>query len=89
MTRLLQKMYKPNINNILGIFTSGSNTLGGIVKFKNNIFTKINGFPNNYWGWGHEDKDLSNRAEYYDCHIRRIIKFDEYKKAPLFSSHNL
>ena len=26
-----------------------------------NIFKKVNGFSNNYWGWGLEDDDLTKR----------------------------
>ena len=75
------QMYNEKVkeDEFVGIYSDGG-TLGGVVKFTGKTFEKVNGFPNNYWGWGHEDKDLSNRAEYYDCHIRRIIKFDEYKK---------
>ena len=31
---------------------------------------KINGFPNDVWGWGTEDKALQNRTEYYN--IKKI-----------------
>lgn len=74
-------MYQTEVkeNKFLGIYSDGQ-TLGGIVKFRGSTFEKVNGFPNDYWGWGHEDKDLSNRAEFMNCQIERLIKFDEFKK---------
>jgi len=50
-------------NTVMGILTSDCNTLGGIIKFDNETFLKANGFPNNMWGWGVEDKALQNRVE--------------------------
>ena len=41
--------------------------LGGIIKVKNDIIFDINGFPNNIWGWGIED-----RALYYRCRMKNI-----------------
>lgn len=64
-------------NHFLGIYSDGE-TLGGVVKFKGSTFHKINGFPNNYWGWGHEDKELQNRAVFYNCKIKKLIKYHEY-----------
>lgn len=46
--------------------------LGGVVLFPNNLFLKINGFSNIYWGWGCEDDDLFLR-----CYTHRI---DIYRK---------
>ena len=40
--------------------------MGGIIKIKDSIIHKINGFPNDVWGWGTEDKALQNRTEYYN-----------------------
>ena len=34
---------------------------GGASAMNKEQFTKINGYPNNYWGWGGEDDDVSNR----------------------------
>ena len=69
----VKELYAQNKHKVLGIFTSSYNTLGGIVKFKSHIFRKINGFPNNYWGWGLEDKALQNRAEYHKIDIKKNI----------------
>lgn len=34
---------------------------GGVSALSKDQFQKINGFPNNYWGWGGEDDDIYNR----------------------------
>ena len=57
----------------VGIYTPPCNTLGTIIKFHKTLFTKINGYPNNYWGWGVEDKALQNRVEFMDIPIEKIL----------------
>ena len=37
--------------------------LGGICIFNADTLIKINGYPNNYWGWGREDDCLMMRAK--------------------------
>lgn len=73
--------YKKEVlnNEFIGIYSDGQ-TLGGVVKFKGSTYRLVNGFPNDYWGWGHEDKDLQNRAEHFNCNIKKLIKFQEYEK---------
>ena len=51
-------------SEVLGIYTSEMGTLGGIIKLRAETMLKTNGFPNNYWGWGVEDRALQNRAEF-------------------------
>ena len=71
-------------NSIMGIFTSKHKTLGGIIKFKRKVFEKINGFPNNFWGWGVEDKALQNRAEYYNVTISKNITTSDERRYKYF-----
>ena len=56
----------PKENEVLALFTSIWNTMGGIIKLHNNVVHKINGFPNDIWGWGAEDSALQRRAEYFN-----------------------
>lgn len=60
--------------------------LGAMVQFTEKLFTKINGYPNNFWGWGGEDSALFNRLIsnqilyiYYPKN-GSIIDFEENKK---------
>jgi hypothetical protein len=47
----------------------GSNPkyFGGIVAFNKKMFERINGYPNDFWGWGGEDDELYKRTKkFYD-----------------------
>lgn len=37
---------------------------GGVTMFSRNSFMKVNGYSNEYWGWGAEDDDIL-----YRCHL--------------------
>ena len=68
---------------------SGHNeSLGGIIKVKHDIIFHINGFPNNIWGWGIED-----RALYFRCYIKNINiidnKKDSFKMIPHKANHEI
>lgn len=43
---------------------------GGVTMFPVDLFEKINGYSNKYWGWGYEDDDLLLRC------IKKSIKLD-------------
>jgi len=42
--------------------------LGGVVSVSEKDFRKVNGYPNNFWGWGGEDNALNRR--FYDNKIK-------------------
>ncbi|TRY91136.1 hypothetical protein DNTS_020424 [Danionella cerebrum] len=44
---------------------------GGVSSLSKEQFLKINGFPNNYWGWGGEDDDIFNRINSRGMSISR------------------
>jgi hypothetical protein len=55
---------------------------GGMTLFPSNIFEKINGFSNLYWGWGFEDDDLRYRCIKNDIPFKNIIG-DTFVNEPL------
>ena len=86
----IKKFYNKKVddNTIMGIYTSFCNTLGGIIKMKANTFKKINGFPNNFWGWGLEDIELQKRAETYKIKITKNIKSKDKERTKYFKIFN-
>jgi hypothetical protein len=59
---------------------------GGITLFPSELFEKINGFSNLYWGWGFEDDDLRYRCIKNDVAFQNII-VDTFvnEKLPIFN----
>jgi hypothetical protein len=43
-------------------YNGNENYFGGIVTFSTEQYEAINGYPNNYWGWGGEDDELYKRT---------------------------
>ncbi|NWR54088.1 B4GT4 galactosyltransferase, partial [Bucorvus abyssinicus] len=44
---------------------------GGVTALTRDQFSKVNGFSNNYWGWGGEDDDLRIRVEMQKMRVLR------------------
>lgn len=87
--KCIKELYtKQEENNIVGIYTSQCNTLGGIIKFTSNNFQKLNGFPNNFWGWGVEDKALQNRVEYMKIKVNKNILSNNSNRFDYFNIKN-
>jgi hypothetical protein len=59
---------------------------GGITLFPTELFEKINGFSNLYWGWGFEDDDLRYRCVRYGVPFEKntVPKITE-TKLPIFN----
>ena len=60
---------KPNDNEPVHIarvwdrYSNNEKYFGGIVAFSKEQYEKINGFPNNFWGWGGEDDEMYTRTK--------------------------
>jgi hypothetical protein len=44
-------------------YNGNAQYFGGIVAFSKAQFEEINGYPNNFWGWGGEDDELMKRVK--------------------------
>jgi len=62
---------------------------GGMTMFPTDIFEKINGFSNLYWGWGFEDDDLRYRCVKKNVPFKKTISDTFTKqKLPIFNGVN-
>ena len=45
--------------------------LGCIFSVSKNVFKRVNGFSNSYWGWGFEDTDFQKRNEFFNISFNK------------------
>lgn len=88
----VEKYYFNNTNNTIpgfvGIITPPCDTLGTVIKFSASEFARCNGYPNNFWGWGVEDKALQNRVELAGIPISKILYHDSPELLQWFEIKN-
>ncbi len=58
---------KNEINHIYGY----DHCLGGVFSCNKDTFIKVNGFNNNFFNWGREDRDLEDRCKKHNVNINR------------------
>jgi predicted glycosyltransferase involved in capsule biosynthesis len=71
------------VSTILLVFAANfcwfsADYFGGITSFSEIQFGKINGFPNNFWGWGGEDDELKLRTKEVNLYVEQnlLLKVD-------------
>ena len=63
-------------------YNSNPKYFGGIVAFNGDSFVKINGYPNNFWGWGGEDDELYNR-------VKRLYQIEKASKGSIIDMEKM
>ena len=58
---------------------SGDNYIGGVTLITRDIMEKINGFPNNYWGWGGEDDEMNHRLKQFNISVEKVPMTNPYQ----------
>ena len=63
---------------------------GGVTMFPSSIFEAINGYSNEYWGWGYEDDDLLFRCKRFnvDLDTKELDVAGSNTAALKFNGHN-
>jgi|TARA_Y100000361_G_scaffold101445_1_gene91203 hypothetical protein len=58
--------------------------IGGVFIMTKEDFQKVNGFSNEYWGWGYEDNDLLERIKDKKVSTRKLIDMSSASKSQIF-----
>jgi hypothetical protein len=61
---------------------AGNQMFGGIVSMSIKDIKSINGFPNNFWGWGGEDDSMRNRLKVKKIEVYKPTLLTGFKELP-------
>ncbi len=56
-------------------YSANAKYFGGIVAFSREQYEAINGYPNNFWGWGGEDDEMYKRIVKVSLRVFRRRRF--------------
>jgi predicted glycosyltransferase involved in capsule biosynthesis len=82
---MIKKLYTIKPKQILRLYSAHEICFGGIMKYNKDVFFKMNGYPNDIWGWGIEDRALFYRSEIFNFNV--INKKNEFKNNITFLPH--
>ena len=60
---MIEKLYTIKPKHIVRLYSATNTCFGGIMKYNKDVFIKMNGYPNDIWGWGIEDRALFYRSK--------------------------
>ena len=80
--------YGVNLEGIHHLF-GNPRWLGGFYLVRSKDFKKINGYSNNFWGWGGEDNDLKSRSNAFNIKINRDTFFRRHKQKLIIDNKNV
>jgi hypothetical protein len=69
--------YRPNVTHLAEKVEQfdwklpGRIYVGGVIMFDKPAYVRINGFANQFWGWGYEDDEIWYRCEFTEVPITR------------------
>ncbi len=66
---MIEKLYTIKPKHIVRLYSATKTCFGGIMKYNKDVFIKMNGYPNDIWGWGIEDRALFYRSKIYNFTI--------------------
>lgn len=75
--KCVRTLYTNRGHDIVRITCAHSTSLGGVVKLKPCVMHRTNGFPNDLWGWGLED-----RIFYFRCALKGVSMSPIYNRQP-------
>ena len=84
--KIIDKYYNKLDTEIVRVFNSHLNSLGGVCKLRKKVVKNINGFPNYIWGWGIEDRALYFRAIHKKIEMSKWFR-DSVKNDFKFLNH--
>lgn len=61
---------------------TGDSFLGGVISMSIKDIRTINGFPNNFWGWGGEDDSMRNRLKAKRIEVYKPTLTSGFKELP-------
>jgi hypothetical protein len=59
-------------------------TMGGTVLINSEVFVRVNGWSNQYWGWGGEDRNMAHRMAHHGIEIGTAMSLRNRKKGADF-----